>query len=72
MICVQVFCIAHTGPYANLETCPKCGEPRFDPIKFATSEGETKDPHQQFHTIPLSPQLQALWRSPQSADAMKY
>ena len=72
MICVQVFCIAHTGPYANLETCPKCGKPRFDPIKFATSEEETKDPHQQFHTIPLSPQLQALWRSPQSADAMKY
>lgn len=65
-------CIAYTGPYANLETCPKCGESRFDPIKLAASEGEKKVPRQEFHTIPLGPQLQALWRSPESAHAMKY
>lgn len=65
-------CIAYTGPYTNLETCPKCGESRFDPIKLATSEGRKKISRQEFHTIPLGPQLQALWRSPESARAMKY
>ena len=65
-------CVAYTGPYANLETCPKCSESRFDPIKLAASDGKKKVPQQKFHTIPLGPQLQALWRSPESADAMKY
>lgn len=65
-------CVAYTGPYKNLETCPKCGEPRFDPIKLAASEGQIKTARQEFHTIPLGPQLQALWRSPESADAMKH
>ena len=65
-------CIAYTGPYRDLETCPKCREPRFDPIKLAASGGDTKIARQEFHTIPLGPQLQALWRSPESADAMKY
>ena len=56
-------CVAYTGPYANLETCPKCGESRFDPIKLAASDGKKKVPRQKFHTIPLGPQLQALWHS---------
>lgn len=65
-------CIAYTGPYANLEACPKCRESRFDLIKLAASHGEKKVSRQEFHTIPLGPQLQALWRSPESARAMKY
>jgi hypothetical protein len=65
-------CVAYTGPYANLENCPKCGESRFDPVKLAASGGKKKAPRQEFHTIPLGPQLQALWRSPESANAMKY
>lgn len=65
-------CVAYTGPYANLEACPKCKESRFDPIKLASSNGEKKVPRQEFHTIPLGPQLQALWRSSESAHAMKH
>jgi len=45
-------CLAYTGPYKDLQTCPECGECRFDPF--------SKKPRQQLHTIPLGPQLQAI------------
>jgi len=35
-------------------------------------KGNAKVPRQQFYTIPLGPQLQALWRMPQSAFYMRY
>ncbi|KAI0040163.1 hypothetical protein FA95DRAFT_1585105 [Auriscalpium vulgare] len=70
-MCVKS-CLAYTGPFSDLEVCPECAEPRYDPIKRASSGGRLKIPRQQFHTIPLGPQLQALFRSPESAEKMRY
>ncbi|KAJ7572792.1 hypothetical protein C8J56DRAFT_1008662 [Mycena floridula] len=41
-------CHAYTGPFAKLEACHYCGEPRYDAQQC---------------TIPLGPQIQALCRS---------
>ena len=57
-------CLAFTCPYKDLQTCPECNEPRFDPLN--------KKPRQQLHTIPLGPQLQALRRGVQSSLEMDY
>lgn len=59
-------CIGYTGPLAAAETCTHCGEPRYDPAN------NKKIPRKQFTTIPLAPQLQALWRTPQGAISMGY
>ena len=56
-------CTAFTGPYAELDSCPYCGTSHLD---------DKSKPRQVFHTIPLGPQLQALWQSPETADALKY
>ncbi|KAI0037578.1 hypothetical protein FA95DRAFT_1506801, partial [Auriscalpium vulgare] len=60
-------CIASTGPLADLDTCIVCGQPRYDPCKLAKSVRKRK-----FYTFPLSLSLQALFRSPKSADNMHY
>ncbi|KAI0054504.1 hypothetical protein BV25DRAFT_1873322 [Artomyces pyxidatus] len=65
-------CAAYTGPFADRDTCPVCSEPRYDQIKLRDSGGKDKVPRQVYHTIPLGPQLQALWRSPESARALRY
>ena len=57
-------CIAFTGPFSDLDKCPKCDEPKLCPL--------TKKPSQEFHTILLGPILQALWREPSSAQRFKY
>ncbi|KAG6913569.1 hypothetical protein DXG01_005856 [Tephrocybe rancida] len=57
-------CVAFTGPYCDAVTCPTCGQDRLD--------SKTKKPRQQFNTIPLGPQIQALKRHLLSAIAMKY
>jgi hypothetical protein len=56
-------CIGYTGPFVDLECCPMCGQDRYD---------AEKAPRKRFHTIPIGPQLQALWRSPESSDCMGY
>ena len=65
-------CLAYTGPFAELDTCPTCGEPRYDPIQLAASGGKKQVARQQFHTIPIGPQLQALWRDADSALNLRY
>lgn len=55
-------CMAYTGPLAHLDACKICGAPRFN------EDG----PAREFYTIPLGPQLQALFRCPESARDMKY
>ena len=65
-------CLAYTGPFSDLEVCSKCQEPWYDPRILALSDGKRKKPQQQFTTIPLGPQLQALWRSQDGATAMRY
>jgi hypothetical protein len=45
-------CIAYTGPFQDLEACPMCSEPRYDQFRL-----ESRIPRQEFHTIPIGPQL---------------
>ena len=58
-------CLAYIGPWANLEQCPVCGKERY-------SDREHKVARQQFHTLPIGPQLQALYRTPEGAEGMRY
>ena len=57
-------CLAFTGPFSDLDKCPRCQEPKLCPV--------TKKPTQEFHTILLGPILQALWREPSSAQKFEY
>ncbi len=57
-------CVAFTGPYADLDHCPKCDEPKRCPISGEYS--------QEFHTMPIGPIIQALWRDPRSARRFEY
>jgi hypothetical protein len=59
-------CVAFTGPFADLEQCPECGSPRYDDKKPG------KVPFRRFYTIPLGPQIQAQWRTPEGANWMRY
>ncbi|THU78202.1 hypothetical protein K435DRAFT_888835 [Dendrothele bispora CBS 962.96] len=58
-------CIGYTGPYTSLTHCPHCGQARYEP-------GHKKLSRKQFTTIPLTPQLQALWRTPEGAMNLQY
>ncbi|KAG1853960.1 hypothetical protein F4604DRAFT_1512496, partial [Suillus subluteus] len=53
-------CLAFTGSFAHLESCPMCGSSRWDQAKLRASSGKIKVAAQTFVTIPLGPQLQAL------------
>ena len=59
-------CLAYTGPFSTLDQCPNCQLPRYEKVK-----GKNK-PVKQFVSIPLGPMLQALWRTPEGADRMRY
>ncbi|KAG6875424.1 hypothetical protein C0992_003906 [Termitomyces sp. T32_za158] len=63
-------CHAFTGPYANLDACSICKEPRYDVLQF-TQHGK-KMPRQQACTFPLGPQIQTLRRSAKGAEEMCY
>lgn len=54
-------CIAYTGPYADRDECV-CKKPRYN------TAGKARE----FYTFPIGPQLQALFRSPESAKNMHY
>ena len=62
-------CIAFTGPWSQINKCPKCGEVRYD---LSKSTATKKSARQQYYTLPLGPQLQALWRTPQGAENIRY
>ena len=65
-------CLAFMGPFAGLEACLTCSEPRYEQVTLANSGGRIKKAHQEFHTMPIGPQLQALWCHPESAAHAKY
>ena len=67
-------CVAFTGPYENLEECPRtdCREPRYDQRVLRQSNGKKRIPRQVFTTFPLGPQLQSRWKSPEMARKMFY
>jgi len=70
-MCINT-CIAYTGPFADLETCPYCNTPRYNLIVPGERVGKKKTPQREFHTMLIGPQLQALYRSNESAKKMKY
>ena len=57
-------CVAFTGPFMDLDHCPKCREPKCCPI--------SRKYQQEFHKMPIGPILQALWHDPQSAHQFEY
>jgi hypothetical protein len=65
-------CAAFTGPFADLESCPLCRQPRYDPDKLEKSGGELKVPRKMFTTFPTGPQIQARWKHPETAEKMRY
>ena len=65
-------CVGFTGPYARLEECPRCQQPRYDPEKLAKSNGRTKVPQKSFTTFPIGPQLQSRWKNLRMAQKMHY
>lgn len=65
-------CVGFTGPFSGLTHCPECGKCRYEEVKFVESDGEIRFPRKRFSSIPVGPQLQALYRDPKSADAMRY
>jgi hypothetical protein len=65
-MCVKS-CVAYTGPFLDLDACPLCSEPRYDQFRLEISNGKDRTPRQEFHTIPIGSQIQALYRTPESA-----
>jgi hypothetical protein len=63
-------CHAFTGPFAKLQSCRICGEARYDAAPSALTGKDV--PRQQFCTILLGPQLQALRQSRLGATDMRY
>ena len=58
-------CVAFTGPFADLEACPTCHTSRWNQAKLQASRGRLKIPVKTFITLPLGPQLQALYHDPE-------
>jgi len=65
-------CVGFTGPLADLEHCPDCGQPRYDQKKLEESDGLLKVPRKVFTTFPVGPQIQARRKSPEMAEKMSY
>ncbi|KAF8444064.1 hypothetical protein L210DRAFT_3338469, partial [Boletus edulis BED1] len=65
-------CIGFTGPFSDLESCPLCHKSQWDEAKLDASGGRMKVPAKRFVTLPLGPQLQALFRDPETARLMTY
>ena len=57
-------CLAFTGPYAELDTCPICSTRRHDP--------KTNKPYRHFTTIPIGPVIQSFYGSELTAERMHY
>jgi hypothetical protein len=58
-------CVAYTGPYEELDSCPKCSTPQYVP-------GKTKKAQRRFSTIPIGPVIQALYGSHKITEHMHY
>ncbi|KAJ3861227.1 hypothetical protein EV359DRAFT_47618 [Lentinula novae-zelandiae] len=73
-MCINL-CIGFTGPFAELDICPYCGEFRYEPDEESGSsqkKAKASKPCKQFCTIPIGPQLQALWQFHKGAQSMDY
>lgn len=65
-------CIAYTGPFSELDNCPKCQQPCYDVVKLAATGGKVKLPLHEFVTVPIGPQIQAMWAHKETAKEMTY
>ncbi|EGO02450.1 hypothetical protein SERLA73DRAFT_47977 [Serpula lacrymans var. lacrymans S7.3] len=65
-------CIAYTGPFSNLDKCPKCSISRYNQQILEQSKGKKLVSTQQFHTMPIGSQIQALWRDKTSAENRRH
>ncbi|KAJ3533550.1 hypothetical protein NM688_g7267 [Phlebia brevispora] len=66
-------CISFTGPYVNVNRCALCGQEHYEKRSLnLNSHHKEKVPRCQFLTVPVGPQLQALYRTPEGAEAMTY
>ena len=63
-------CHAFMGPFAELDACYYCLQPRYDPTILETTG--KKVPRKQACTFPLGPQVQAPRRSSEGSIAMSY
>lgn len=62
-------CVAYLGADADKQVCVECKLSRWDPIKLEKGDKVAAKTYSVLH---LGPQLQALWRSPQTAQLMHY
>ena len=60
-------CVAYTGPYGELDSCPQCGTPRY-----IAGDAANKKAQRRFSTVPIGPVIQALYGSCEIADHMHY
>ena len=58
-------CVAYTGPFAELHTCPICSTARYETV--TRGQKLISVPSKQALTIPVGPQIQAQYRSPEGA-----
>ncbi|KAF8589274.1 hypothetical protein K439DRAFT_1333044 [Ramaria rubella] len=65
-------CIAYTGPFESLEECPECSLSRYNTMLLESSKGRLKKDAQHFYTLPIGPQLQALWRTQEGAQKIQH
>lgn len=65
-------CVTYVGLYADLDQCPTCQEHWYDQVQLTHSSGRTKAPRAVFNTIPIGPQLQALYWNSQTATKLHY
>jgi hypothetical protein len=57
-------CVAFTGPYSELDACPRCSTPRYFP--------NSDKPQRRFTTVPIGPVIQAFYGSRDIAEHMHY
>ncbi|KAJ2934003.1 hypothetical protein H1R20_g3088, partial [Candolleomyces eurysporus] len=62
-------CHAFTGNWATLGKCTICDAPCYNAKALQVNK---KIPQQQMCTIPLGPQIQAIWQSKPGSEALKY
>ncbi|KIK26896.1 hypothetical protein PISMIDRAFT_94090, partial [Pisolithus microcarpus 441] len=65
-------CLAFTGPFSALDSCPTCGTSRWIEEVLQGTHSHSKVAAQKFTTIPIGPQIQALYRHKNTAADMDY
>ncbi|KIK13056.1 hypothetical protein PISMIDRAFT_119622 [Pisolithus microcarpus 441] len=65
-------CMAFTGPFSQLEACPTCNMSCWKQERLQGTHRRSRVAAQTFTTIPISPQLQALYWHKDSTTDMDY